>query len=85
MRWDLDNVLLGAFVVACVVILGCLFMVARTDGRVDYCRVVYYNENNVQLPVYIVEGHRSWRPDIRMAITRSAEEAEAQRKALCPQ
>lgn len=62
-----------------------LFMVARSDGRVDYCRVVYYNENNVQLPVYIVEGHRNWRPDIRMAITRSAEDAEAQRKALCPQ
>ena len=78
----------SAFGLACIGALAgiaSLFMVAKSDGRVDYCRVVYYNENNVQLPVYIVEGHRNWRPDIRMAITRTAEEAESQRKALCPQ
>jgi hypothetical protein len=64
---------------------ACLFNCARSDGRIDYCRVIYYNENNVQLPVYIVEGHRPWRPDVRVAITTNADDAEAKRKALCPQ
>lgn len=74
-------------VVALCLLGGTFYLVnvARTDGRVDYCRVLYYNENNVQLPVYIVEGHRPWRTDIRMAITTSADEAEAKRKLLCPQ
>lgn len=74
-------------VIAATLIAGatCLFNVARSDGRIQYCRVVYYNENNVQLPVYIVEGYRPWRPDVRVAITNSAEDAEAKRKALCPQ
>lgn len=63
----------------------CLVMCARSDGRVDYCRVIYHNENNVQLPVYVIEGHRNWRPDIRMAVATSSDEAEAKLKALCPQ
>ena len=62
----------------------CLVMCARSDGAVDYCRVIYNNDSSIHLPVYIVEGHRNWRPDIRVAIAQTAEEAEAKRKALCP-
>lgn len=75
----------GSIGTALVIFTMCMVQVARSDGRVDYCRVVYYGEDNVQPPVYVVEGHRSWRPDIRIAIARSAEDAEAQRKVLCPQ
>lgn len=86
---DFDKFLsLGLMGVLSLALLGgaaCLFMCARSDGRVDYCRIVYHNENNVQLPIYVIEGHRNWRPDIRMAVATSAEEAEAKRKALCPQ
>lgn len=75
----------GIIAVALIAGATCLVNVARSDGRIQYCRVIYYNENNVQLPVYIVEGYRPWRPDVRVAITTTAEDAEAKRKALCPQ
>lgn len=62
----------------------CLVNVARSDGRIDYCRVIYNNDSSVHLPVYIIEGHRNWRPDVRVAVATTADQAEAERKALCP-
>lgn len=75
-------VVFAAAMIGLVVGTTCLVQLARSDGRVEYCRIVHRDHG--LLPVYVIEGHRSWRPDVRVSVAGSAEEAEAQRKALCP-
>ncbi len=73
------------FVVAAIGICigtACLVQLCMADGRIEYCRIEYRDHG--LLPAYVVEGHRSWRSNVRVSVVASAEEAEAQRKALCP-
>ncbi len=72
-------VVMGGIVAGAV----CLVNVAKSDGRVDYCRVLYDN-SSYALPAYRIVGHRNWRGDIDVAVTTSAEDAAVKLKTLCP-
>jgi hypothetical protein len=77
----------GIVIVCCTVIIAIalsLFMYAKSDGKVDYCYILYNNDSTIHLPSYVIMGHRSWRIDIRMAIASSVDEANAKRQILCP-
>jgi hypothetical protein len=73
-----------ALIAGMIMGIYCLVKVIGSDGRVDYCRILYDNDSSIHLPAYRVIGHRAWRPDIDIAVTISADDAEAKRKALCP-
>ena len=75
----------GAVMAAVGTFALCMFMVATSSGKIDYCRVRYNNDSQIHPPVYVVEGHRSWRPDVNVAIAVTAEEADTKLKTLCPQ
>ena len=73
-----------ALVVGFALGLTALIQVMNSNGRVDYCRVLYDNDSAKHPPAYRVIGHRNWHPDIDVAMALSAEEAAAKMQTLCP-
>jgi len=70
--------------VALVIGIVCLIQCINSNGKVDYCRVVYDNSSSIHPPAYRIIGHRNWRPDIDVAVTISAEDAAFKMQTLCP-
>ncbi len=76
--------LLALFIVGCIGVF-CLFKTATASGVVDSCVVKEYEKSNEHTgPLYILEGHRSWRSDENLLVTKSREEAETKRLEICP-
>ena len=76
--------LLALFLCGCIGVYS-LFKTATASGIVDSCVVKEYEGSNEHTgPLYIVEGHRSWRTDQKLLITAHRDEADAKATQICP-
>jgi len=76
--------LLTLLICGCVGVF-CLIKTATASGQIDGCIVKEYDRSNEHTgPLYVLEGHRSWRVDEKLLISKSREEAEIKRLEICP-
>ena len=72
-----------AATVLCTALAGataCLYNVAKSDKRIDYCYVQIDSTTGVTK----VMGHRSWTNDTNVAIVKDFREAKEVMDAVCP-
>ena len=72
------NVLL---VIALYVPMYALYQAINADGKITHC---YVDDAQGSAPVYVIIGHRDWRPDAILGIAETGPEAHSKMKELCP-
>ncbi|MEO6589646.1 MAG: hypothetical protein ABIP06_10105, partial [Pyrinomonadaceae bacterium] len=87
--WNGEDLAVALFLIALTVAgctgAYCLIKTATASGIVDSCIVKEYEHSNRYTgPMYIVEGHRSWRGNEEIFVTKVREEAELKMQQVCP-
>lgn len=88
-EWNGEDISVALFLVALLLVglVGAyaLIKTATASGIVDSCIVKQSPGSNMYTgPMYVVEGHRSWRSDEDLFVSKVREEADAKMLQICP-
>lgn len=88
-HWNGEDIAVAFFLIALFICgcLGvfCLVETATASGQVDACIIKEYGSSNEYTgPLFVLEGHRSWRGDEKLLVSKSRDELEARRLEICP-